>query len=38
MDDMHIVTLNIKEDFEFQKGLIVKLNHRKVSKSEKWVD
>jgi hypothetical protein len=35
---MHTLTLNIKEDFEFQRGLIVKLNPWKVFKSEKWVD
>jgi hypothetical protein len=33
LDDMHTLTLKIKEDIEFQKGINVKLNSRKFSKS-----
>jgi hypothetical protein len=29
LGDLHSQTLNIKEDIEFQTGLIVKLNSRK---------
>jgi hypothetical protein len=33
MGDMHILTLNIKEDIEFQRGLIIKL---KAGKTPVW--
>jgi hypothetical protein len=31
LDDLDILTPQIKEDIEFQKGLVVKLNSRKFS-------
>jgi hypothetical protein len=34
LGDMHILTLKIKEDIEFQKGINVKLNYEKSSKYE----
>jgi hypothetical protein len=34
LGDMHALTPQIKEYIEFQRGLIVKLNPRKFSKSE----
>jgi hypothetical protein len=34
LGDLNTLTLKIKEDIEFQTGLIVKLNSRKFSNSE----
>jgi hypothetical protein len=31
LDDMNTLTLNIKEDIEFQRGINVKLNPKKIS-------
>jgi hypothetical protein len=31
LGDMHTLTLKIKEDIEFQKGINIKLNPRKFS-------
>jgi hypothetical protein len=33
LGDMHTLTLKIKEDIEFQKGMNVKLNPEKIRKS-----
>jgi hypothetical protein len=37
LGDMHILNPKNKEDIEFQKGLIVKLNPEKISKSKNCV-